>query len=406
MVVVFGSSAWAWWRTPPQIIEAAIFEDAARARYDDGAAMEASYLRGLRSFERRDEQESRRLVRSRLLTDLIGVPLPVEVLVDADRCMVKTKLVTPHRCTRVPPNQHLHDLGNGLFVASHYLALVQMASRLSFIQLMLLLFEACGTYALFKPTQRVVQQAAIRLGLAGLEHEVSGVARDSARGPDNVVPWSFDQGCSHEYHRWSPAVDRHGCITDLWNRPPLMTSEDLAVACSEFEGMRGVKALRHAIQFVIEGSASPLETKLLLIECLPPRYGGESWPVPLVNARIDFTEEARCLSGTRYAIGDQVWAERKVVVEVNGEAFHADRQGFKVGHGRTAALEAMGYEVVEINYDQMSDPLKLEARLAVLAKKIRLPLQKRTVRFLERREALLAELFGSDQAACKRDAGW
>ena len=110
--------------------------------------------------------------------------------------------------------------------------------------------------------------------------------------------------------------------------------------------------------------------------------------------RIDFTEDAQRLSGRRYAVGDQVWPDSKIIVEVNGEAFHADRQGFKVGSGRTAALEAMGYEVFEITYDQMSDPVKLEARLAVLSKKIGFRLQRRTVRFIERRAALIDELFG------------
>lgn len=84
------------------------------------------------------------------------------------------------------------------------------------------------------------------------------------------------------------------------------------------------------------------------------------------------------------------------ILEVHGEAFHADREGFRQGYGRTAALESMGYAVAELTYAQMADYHALETLMPVLAAKLGMPLKPRTAAFIKRRKHLHGELFGAE----------
>lgn len=135
-----------------------------------------------------------------------------------------------------------------------------------------------------------------------------------------------------------------------------------------------------------------------MLICLTARRGAEAWPWPFLNRRIDFTESARAVAHQTYAVGDLVWPDQKVIVEVNGKSFHADKDGFTVESGRRAALEASGYTVLDINYEQMSNLEKLDTMLESFAHQTGFPLKRRTVSFLHQREKLHRALFGDISA--------
>ena len=52
---------------------------------------------------------------------------------------------------------------------------------------------------------------------------------------------------------------------------------------------------------------------------------------------------------------DFLWPERKVIVETDGYAFHADRPAFERDHVGTATLERLGYRVHRATYRMLSD---------------------------------------------------
>lgn len=84
-------------------------------------------------------------------------------------------------------------------------------------------------------------------------------------------------------------------------------------------------------------AASPLEVDFLAL-C---RRAG--LPKPQVNVLVDGR------------LVDFLWPERKVIVETDGYAFHADRPAFERDHVGTATLERLGYRVHRATYRMLSD---------------------------------------------------
>lgn len=76
-------------------------------------------------------------------------------------------------------------------------------------------------------------------------------------------------------------------------------------------------------------------------------------PTPRVNARLG-----------RYEV-DFLWRGQRVVVEVDGYAYHANCQAFERDRERDAALAAAGYTVLRFTWRQLiGTPEAVIARLA------------------------------------------
>ena len=64
---------------------------------------------------------------------------------------------------------------------------------------------------------------------------------------------------------------------------------------------------------------------------------------------------------------DFLWRDHKLVVEVDGFAFHATRAAFERDRARDATLQAAGYRVIRLTWRQLTDePHAVVARLASL----------------------------------------
>jgi very-short-patch-repair endonuclease len=62
---------------------------------------------------------------------------------------------------------------------------------------------------------------------------------------------------------------------------------------------------------------------------------------------------------------DFVWPGAKLVVEVDGHAFHAHRAAFERDRERDQALVAAGYRVIRVTWRQLErEPLAVLARIA------------------------------------------
>jgi very-short-patch-repair endonuclease len=76
-------------------------------------------------------------------------------------------------------------------------------------------------------------------------------------------------------------------------------------------------------------------------------------PAPRVNSRVEGLEV------------DFLWAEKRLLVEVDGFAFHGDREAFDRDRDRDAALVAAGYRVIRVTWRQLVDePMVVVARIA------------------------------------------
>jgi len=70
-------------------------------------------------------------------------------------------------------------------------------------------------------------------------------------------------------------------------------------------------------------------------------------PRPRVNAKVDLPDRPREVDG--------LWADRRLVVELDGYATHGTRAAFEEDRARDRALQAAGYRVVRITWRQLHE---------------------------------------------------
>ena len=387
VVVICGLSAWEYWRTPPQVRDGWMDPVFLRERHQGDAEVEL-LLRPVRANAR----EGHRSIRQRLLCDLKGLSLPVEVMTDnADRA--SDNYMRPHRLPKGFDLSDARDLGGGLYVLTPSALLLSLAAQLDRFSLLKIAYEACGIFTISPRNKRV------DLILSDLE--ARGVISPAQSARNAVSGYADERGVAlgnydavgEGAREWQPAYSTAGRLTDIWKRPPLCTVDELRRQANDAVGCRGRKALKNALEDVLPGAASPLEVYAALLLCADRWTGGEALGHPALNRRITFDASSSALAHQSCCYADQLWDERSGVLELQGIAYHVDGRGDRGGYGRTLALESMGYSVAEVTYDQLSDLEKLDVLLPVLARKFGLDLKPRTPAFLRRREALHEALF-------------
>jgi very-short-patch-repair endonuclease len=127
----------------------------------------------------------------------------------------------------------------------------------------------------------------------------------------------------------------------------LATDKEIARQCEQ--GRRGAAKLRQALLTEPGLTRSELERRLRRL------IRAARLPPPVTNVRVAGWEV------------DLLWREQRLVVEVDGFAFHASRQAFERDRRRDADLVAAGYRVVRFTWRQIvREPEAVIARLAVL----------------------------------------
>lgn len=386
MTILCGMSAWDYYATPPVVRDVDVPEAIAAMAPPAGAGMGFAYIRG-----RKNACDAAIRVSSRLVADLKGISLPLELMEDGRRISHRSRLLTPRRyhedvCGLVP-------LGNGLYVTSIEQTLLDLARVLSFPQLMMHMLEACGMYALpaTTPLTRFVLHGLLEHEPNSLRPQDGCATHFAAYFDEQGKPVSF-YGPNGTDAPWELCFDRHHRPTSLWKRAPLTSAERLLTIYERCDAPHADTA-RKAARFVVDGSASPLESKLVLFMCLDAWHGGEGWCRPSLNRIIPFSKAIQKISGRHHAVGDAVWMDQLVDVEVQGEAFHAGEQGFHDDIARRAGLEAAGFTVFDMTYRHMADMEALELRLKTVGDALDFQLKKRTVPFIKKRVQLHRELF-------------
>ncbi|MDO4437357.1 MAG: hypothetical protein Q4B77_05340 [Coriobacteriaceae bacterium] len=328
--------------------------------------------------------------------DLKGLSLPIHIMVSENlRRANSCKQFVTHRIPQGLNPSHVFDLGGGLYVASPELALMRPRAHVQSIALAQDLFEACGLYARAPKTPAC--QLALNKLLESSHPSVQPAANSSA-----ALSAYYDFDGSRVAHvdtfgnplPWTLSKAAQGQPTDLWKRPPLTTRDDLEAFASTIRGARNSKRVLEALGLVQNGSASPLETKACIMLTSSVWQGGEGWRKPFLNRRIALDRNAQAVSHQHYCIGDMVWPDTMGLVELLGEAYHTDRMGFKKETGRSAALDYLGYNLVEFTYEQLANLEIYDTLIGTYADRLGFRIPDRTPSFLRRRTLLHNELFG------------
>ncbi len=196
----------------------------------------------------------------------------------------------------LPPGSVI-DLGQGLFCSSAELVALQLGPGLTELELTVLLCEMMGTYSL-------------DLGATG----------------------------------------------KLSQRPdPLTDPGRLETFISLCDRRRGLSALRRAAKLAIPGSASPMETKLVLRLCMPAAKRGYGLKLLSMNEPLEVERIGERLDVKRVRRPDILIAPwpgsgaAPVAIEYDGEDFHMTREGVLRDTLRGNELKAMGIGEYRIN---------------------------------------------------------
>ena len=201
-------------------------------------------------------------------------------------------------------------VGKGLYASRPEACFLQMATRLERVRLVLLAFELCGTYAL-----------------------------------DDGHPNGFRT-----------------------REKPLTSVASLRRFAQKAAGMKGSKQALQALRFVADGSASPMESVLTMLLCLPTAHGGYGIPLPRLNHLVRMPDEVRKATGRARCFCDLCWPEERLAVEYESDAFHGEGADIARDSKRRAALDRAGYAVVTVTWAQVRDTRELDEVARVLAK--------------------------------------
>ena len=215
-----------------------------------------------------------------------------------------------HAYAQPLPEGSLIEVGDGLFVCSPELTFFQMASELSFAELLELGLELCGTYIL----------------------PVKGV------------------------HSEDPEVAKK----QLYNRTQLTNKERLAAYLARTEGLFGQRRFLRVLQYIVDNSASPRETQLFLLLTLPYKYGGYGFSQPELNAKITPTKAAKETSSKKFFRCDLFWPEFNVAVEYESDLIHLTPLQIAFDSMKRNSLNAMGITVISVTNKQIYSAVEFD----------------------------------------------
>lgn len=195
-----------------------------------------------------------------------------------------------HKCRFASAGDYL-SLGNNIYIASPQLTFLQCAEVLTVQELTLLGLELCGSFVF----------------------EEDGFSR----------------------HK------------------PLSSKQLLMQYVKQHSGERGTGKALEALRFIADGSASPRESQLVALLCMPQKWGGYGFPIPALNSRIDLTSQQRRVIGKSCLYCDVLWERPKLAIEYDSDLFHAGATKINDDSLRRNILRATGITVIDVTNIQL-----------------------------------------------------
>ena len=244
---------------------------------------------------------------------------PIEVLVPNRAKRGSSRLVKPRVWSTPIRGNAFRQVDAEQYVSSPEFTFLQLANELSLPELVALGMELCGTYR------------------------------------RNVALKCIDS-------------DETEHVTE-YHAPILTTPKRIEGFLNAMPKAPGIRAAKEALRFIVPGSASPLETAVYLLLCLPRRLGGYGLPKPKLNPSITFSKSGRQYTLRHSAKPDLFWRVARLDLECNGEESHGENQR-PADSMRRKALERMKVEVIELTKEEIYDAGILHAVVLRIARRI------------------------------------
>jgi len=138
---------------------------------------------------------------------------------------------------------------------------------------------------------------------------------------------------------------------------PLTSREEIRIRLGAFVGHRGVRMAREGVDFLADRSESRPESWVRVISI----RGG--LPEPEINYTLVDSETGQQVRP------DFLFRDQKLILEYQGD-YHRTKKQWRKDMTRRARLEAAGWYVMELNWDDVQNPDELVARIrSVLARR-------------------------------------
>lgn len=265
-----------------------------------------------------------------LIRDELGFELsePLHLVVSGECKPRKTPGIVWHRTTLDYPPRSFIKLSDRVFSASPELTFTQLGSTSTLIKLISLGYELCGTYT---------------------------------NGP----------GCSHD---------------------AITTKRKLKAFAEKIPSVNGARRAQRAARYVLDGSASPMETAIAMELTLPYLLGGKNFPPPSLNKSMTLSKAASKIAGRRSLVYDLYWPEAKLAIEYDSRQFHSsDSARIKDSQKRAAAAE-MGVSLISITERQYRNILEFDEITQMLARALEHEIRPRAKEYRQKRLLLRSQL--------------
>lgn len=234
--------------------------------------------------------------------------LPAHFLVPDIKTRTRIKNACCHVAPKGLPENSFIRVGEDLCVCRPEFCFVLMASSMSPVQLIELGDELCGTYRL------------------------------SLQGPARC----------------------NDC-------PPLTNVHELKQFLDTCGNFPGIKKARYALRYITPNSASPMETILIMLLCLPFNLGGYALPLPQQNYRIDFPRRVRDLCSKNYYVCDLYWPEAKLAIEYDSDQEHTGSENITIDASKRNELSPLGITVLTVTRLHLMNPEQVERITRIIA---------------------------------------
>ena len=241
-------------------------------------------------------------------------PPPVHIMIGDRTARQGSKKTKLHLFSGETPVGCFMNVGSGLMMSSPEFCFCQMAGQLTLAKLIELGYELCGVYAL--------------------------PPNDDASIPE----------------------------IGFYKRKPLTNVNKVQVFLETMSAFKGCNKAKRAMRYILDGSASPMETKLAIFLTLPYMLGGYAFALPELNKRITLTKTARKYFNKGYYICDLYWPKSKTAVEYDSDQQHTGSDRIANDSKRRNALASMGIKVVSVTKQQLYSSVELERAARTIAK--------------------------------------
>lgn len=256
---------------------------------------------------------------------------PVDILASQHSACHASTLLRPRLWSSQTAACRSIQISESVGVVTPAMALLQVSTRTSLAQTVLLAGELCGSFAIYEAPPLICEYLQTIQNRTGIP----------------------------TVGEWKPCLDSQGHLTNLWSRPALVTVKQLVSTATAFAPRRGSRRLAEAAGLVIAGAASPFEVQAGVLLGFPRNLGGEGHGGFAFNKKISLTRDARLLAQRSNCYCDLYW-ESGLDVECQSSLVHQNEGSFLSDSDRTAALRHMGIDVLPITHGQLADASRFD----------------------------------------------